>query len=344
MNSVRRANRIGLLRGTVISILFLLVPQVVVAQPSMQRTVREAQERVVKIYGAGGIASLEAYQSGFLVSPEGHVATAWSYVLDVEPVVILDDGRRFESTIVGFEPRLELAVLKIDATDLPYFALDDTIEPAAGDPVLAVSNLFGIAAGNEPASVLRGTIAAVSNLDARRGTFKTAYSGPVYVLDLVANNPGAAGGALVDSQARLIGMLGKELRDASTGVWLNYALPVSELKAAIGDIVAGRQSSMAEKEEPLLPREQSHAPQTLGLILVPDILENTPVYVDAVVPDSPAGEAGLQTDDLILLVEGTRLKGQASFRKTLRTIDRRDPVSLTIQRGNEIIPLHLQPR
>ena len=62
-----------------------------------------------------------------------------------------------------------------------------------GDPVIAVSNLFNIATGDEPASVLQGTVAAVSNLNARRGTLKTPYSGNVYILDLIANNPGAAG-------------------------------------------------------------------------------------------------------------------------------------------------------
>ena len=89
---------------------------------------RDSQKRVVKIYGAGGIAGLEAYQSGFIVSPEGHIATAWSYVLDVEPIVLLDDGRRYEAEIVGFEPALELAVLKIEASDLPFFAIDEQLE------------------------------------------------------------------------------------------------------------------------------------------------------------------------------------------------------------------------
>ncbi len=169
---------------------------------------------------------MEAYQSGFLVSPEGHVATAWSYVLDVEPIVLLDDGRRFESKIVGFEPSLELAVLKIEASELPFFRIQRRCcRSQWGDPILAVSNLFGIATGSEPASVMQGSIAGISNLDARRGTFKTPYRGKVLILDLIANNPGAAGGAVVDMRGQLAGMLGKELRDSATGVWLNYAIP-----------------------------------------------------------------------------------------------------------------------
>ena len=313
------------------------------AQPPLADASRDAQSRVVKIYGAGGIAGLEAYQSGFLVSPDGHVATAWSYVLDVEPIVVLDDGRRFESTIVGFEPSLELAVLKIDASELPFFRVRSDSKPKWGDPVLAVSNLFGIAAGNEPASVMQGTIAAITTLDARRGTFKTPYRGEVLILDLVANNPGAAGGAVVSAHGELVGMLGKELRDASTGVWLNYALPSTALRETIGDIIAGRSTTVVVDDAPMLPRDKSHQPQTLGMVLVPDVLEATPVYVDDVIAGSAASKAGLRPDDLVLLLEGSRVESQRTLREMLRRIDRRDPVQLTIQRGNEIIPVTLNP-
>tara|TARA_R110002049_G_scaffold2750_2_gene21452 strand:- start:235190 stop:236185 length:996 start_codon:yes stop_codon:yes gene_type:complete len=313
------------------------------SQPPLSGAARDAQSRVVKVYGAGGISGLEAYQSGFLVSPEGHVATAWSYVLDVEPIVVLDDGRRFESTIVGFEPSLELAVLKIESSELPFFRIRADLEPQWGDPVLAVSNLFGIAAGNESASVMQGNIAAITTLDARRGTFKTPYQGEVFILDLVANNPGAAGGAVVDGDGNLIGMLGKELRDASTGVWLNYALPASALRETIGDIIAGRVTTAAVEAQPILPRDKSHQPQTLGLVLIPDVLESTPVYVDDVVSGSPASEAGLRPDDLVLMLGGNRVESQRKLRDMLRRIDRRDPVELTIQRGNEILPVTLKP-
>lgn len=314
------------------------------AQPPMDQTARRAQQRVVKIYGAGGLSGLEAYQSGFIVSPEGHVATSWSYVLDVDPIVVLDDGRRFESKIEGFEPSLELAVLKIEgASDLPYFKVSEKATYQWGDPILAVSNLFGIAAGNEPASVMQGSIASIAQLDARRGTFKTPYRGKVLILDLIANNPGAAGGAVVDAKGELVGMLGKELRDSATGVWLNYALPASSLRNSIGDIIAGRKTTAAVESDPTLPRDKSHNPLTLGLVLVPDVLESTPAYVDRVNDDSAAARAQIRPDDLILLVDGSRVEGQRSLRALLRRIDRRDEVELTIQRENEILPLMLRP-
>src|SRR6056297_1943066 len=185
------------MQNSLLRVLFPLVAlwgissSLIAQPPSRADITREVQRRVVKVYGAGGMAGLEAYQSGCLVSPEGHVATAWSYVLDVDsPLVVLDDGRKFEATIVGFEPNLELAVLKLEAADLPFFTMSGDLQVEASMPVLAVSNLFSIAAGNEPASVMQGYIAAESNLAARRGTFKTAYDGRVFILDLVANNPG----------------------------------------------------------------------------------------------------------------------------------------------------------
>ena len=313
------------------------------AEAPLGKWARDAQKRVVKIYGAGGLKGLEAYQSGFLVSPDGHIATAWSYVLDVNPVVLLDDGRRFESKIVGFEPALELAVLKIDATDTPFFELNEKRSVDWGDPVIAVSNLFNIATGNEPASVMQGTVASTADLNARRGTFKTPYRGQVLVLDLIANNPGAAGGAVIDTDGQLAGMLGKELRDATTGVWLNYAVPADALRTTVGDIIAGRKITAVDATTKTLPRKDSHNPAALGLVLVPDVLEITPAFVDKVKPDSPASRASLKADDLILLVNGQRVDGQRTLRSLLRTIDRRDDVELTVQRDTDILPVTLQP-
>ena len=313
------------------------------AEAPLGKWARDAQKRVVKIYGAGGLKGLEAYQSGFMVSPQGHIATAWSYVLDVEPVVLLDDGRRFESKIVGFEPSLELAVLKIETTDAPFFEIEEMPSVSWGDPIIAVSNLFNIATGNEPASVMQGTVASITDLNARRGTFKTPYHGKVLILDLIANNPGAAGGAVIDGRGQLVGMLGKELRDSATGVWLNYAVPANVIRKTIGDIIAGRKTTIVESSNPILPRKDSHNPNALGMVMIPDVLEVTPAYIDNVAPDSAAARAALRPDDLILLVNGQRVDSQRTLRSLLRTVDRRDDVELTVQRDTLIVPVTLQP-
>ena len=190
---------------------------------------------------------------------------------------------------------------------------------------------------------MQGTVAAIATLDARKGTFETSYQGDVLVLDLIANNPGAAGGALVDANGNLVGMLGKELRDAATGVWLNYALPADVFRKTLGDIIAGRVATTTETKDPMLPRSDSHSFRTLGLVMVPDVLETTPAFVDQVKENTPAFASQLRPDDLILLVDGKRIENQRSLTKLLRTIDRRDNVSMTIQRDTEILTVVLKP-
>ena len=197
---------------------------------------------MVKIYGSGGLQGLEAYQSGLLISADGHVLTAWSYVLDSEEyiTVVLDDGTHYGAKLLNHDPRLDIAILKIEATGLPFFHLDEAVELQPGDRVLALSNLFGIAVGDEAASVLHGNVSAVSQLAARRGAFQSIYRGPVYVLDAMTNNPGAAGGVLTDRQGRLAGMIGKELRNSLDNTWLNFAIPIAQLRSSIEDMLAGR--------------------------------------------------------------------------------------------------------
>ena len=107
----------------------------------------------------------------------------------------MDDGRKFQGQLIGADPRREIAVLKIEADDLPHFRLSDAVELDVGDRVLAFSNLFGVATGDEDASVLHGCVSAKTRLEARRGAFETPYDGPVYVVDAMTNNPGSAGGA-----------------------------------------------------------------------------------------------------------------------------------------------------
>ena len=309
----------------------------------LPKIIADAQVRCVKIYGAGGAQGLEAYQSGFIVSPVGHIATVWSYVLDATPLVVLDDGRKFKSDVVGFEPTLELAVLKIDADGLLFFPLDDEVQPVIGEAVLALSNAFGVATGAEPVSVMFGHIGARSKLAGRRGYFQTAYQGPILTLDLVANNPGAAGGALIDLEGRLAGMLGKELRDARTGAWLNYAIPSSELRPVLRDIVAGKTPELTMPDSQVLPVSKSQNLAQLGIVLVPNVLERTPPFIDTVVAGSPAAKAGLQADDLLILAGDTRIDSQATLFQLLRKTDRRDLLPLVIQRGTQLININLSP-
>lgn len=314
------------------------------AEATFIQAAASVQPKMVKIYGAGGLRGLEAYQSGFLISPKGHVLTAWSYVLDTDYVTVtLDDGRRFQGQLVGADPRREIAVLKIEADDLPHFRLSDAVELDVGARVLAFSNLFGVATGDEDASVLHGCVSAKTKLEARRGAFETPYDGPVYVVDAMTNNPGSAGGALTDRQGNLVGILGKEMRNALNNTWLNYVIPAGELVTPVDDILAGKTLPHNVDESAKKPA-QPWTLQRAGLRLVPNVLAKTPPFIDAVTPDSPAARAKLQPDDLILFINNAVVVSYQSAVETLSLIDRIDPIRLTVQRGRQLVEVVLETK
>ena len=322
---------------------WLIAPgQAACAADSLADAVGDHQAKMVKIYGAGGLSGLEAYQSGFLISQTGHIVTVRSYVLDTDYIgVTLADGRKYEAKLVGADPRLEVAVLKIEADELPHFDLAVSVPAEGGTRVLALSNLFGVATGDEPDSVQHGVIAVKTRLDARRGAFATPYRGTVYVLDAMTNNPGAAGGALVNLHGELLAMLGKELRSSQSNIWLNFAIPIDELRGTVESIVAGKFNPGEEK--PDARPVQSVDAASLGLRLVPDELERTPPYVDQVQGGSVAAAAGVLPDDLVVFVGESLVPSCKGFYEELARIERDTPLKLVLMRGDELVEVELKP-
>jgi len=300
-----------------------------------------AARRVVKIYGAGGIRGLEAYQTGILVSPTGHIVTALSTVLDAEAIdCVLDDGRRYQARLLGADLRRELAVLAIDGENLPCYQLTTTAPRAvAGTRVLALSNLFGVAVGDERVSLQHGVIAACVPLRARRGAHEAAYRGDAYILDCTTNNPGSPGGCLVDWQGQFLGMLGKELRAEPSGIWLSYALPADEVAQGYEQILAGEPSRAPDQQND----GRGYDPRLLGLELVPDLLDQTPPFVEAVLSDSAAAAASLQADDLIVALGSRTVSSQRGLRQELARLLPGDSVQLSLIRNGEIIIRDLGP-
>ncbi|MEX1039256.1 MAG: S1C family serine protease [Pirellulaceae bacterium] len=322
-----------------ISLLWFAPIGSVSAESSLAEVMDQVHPKIVKIYGAGGLRGLESYQSGSFISSEGHILTAWSYVLDSSVItVVLDDGRRFVAELTGADPRYGIAVLKVEVEDVSFFHLDESVEPRKGDRVLAFSNLFGIASGAEPASVLKGYVSAITNLDARRSVFPIPYKGKVYIVDAVTNNPGAAGGVLTDQQGRLAGLQGKEIRSSLNDVWLNYAVPMSELREPIEDLLAGKSRPAptdADTPQPAAPLKLNH----LGIVLIPNVLEKTPPYVERSLSESQATKLDIQPDDLIMFVNGELISSQKDLHQAFRYLDRDDPVQITVLRDGELLEL-----
>jgi serine protease Do len=286
------------------------------AEDSVAQVAEQVNKKMVKLYGSGGFQGLAPYGTGVMVSPDGYVLTVASHVLLTQELrVHLYDGRRFFAKVVVVEPELDAALIKIDKVDdLPFYdavAAGKAPLAKAGDWILGFSNEFKIATRDEPMSVQRGVIAAVSKLHGRRGIFEAPYTGDVYVLDAITNNPGAGGGIVTSRRGELLGLIGKELRNTLTDTWVNYAVPIQFLADFVDKAKKGEYKVIV-KEKPRGSQGAYH-----GIVLVPNVVERTPPFIEEVVPGSPAAKAGLRPDDLIVYVDGEQMASIKVFRTIL---------------------------
>jgi S1-C subfamily serine protease len=302
--------------------------------------VAKTQPKVVKIYGAGGLRGLEAFQTGSLISPQGHILTIWSYVLDAEDLnVTLVDGRKFKAELLAADPKFDAALLKIEGEEFPAFTMQSSTTPKPGDRALSFINLYGIAVGNQAVSVVRSRISAIGPLSTRRGGGLVNYDGDVLYFDAVTSNPGAQGGPVIDRRGNLIGMIGKETRNSSDSTWANYAIPASALAPVVDDLISGK-ARPRDTEEKKLPKNPFDI-EAAGIVLAPNVVARTPPFVNRVIPKSSAAEAGVLADDLILFVNGQLASSRKAVEAELKKIDRRDRVKLTLQRGGKILEVEL---
>ncbi len=321
------------------------------ADQSFADIARQVSPKVVKIWGAGGFRNINAYCTGVLISPDGFILTVYSPTLDSREIrVHLYDGTKYIAELVAAEPLLDVALLRIKDNDrfkelpLPYFDL--TKKPPdvhVGDWVLAFSNAFEVAMRDEPVSVLRGVVAAITPLAGRRGVNEAPYRGNVYILDAITNNPGANGGIIATRKGELVGLIGKELRNTLTETWVNYAMPIKDLTEFAQKAMGGDYKPIVRPDEKKVDKKAF-----TGIVLVPDVLDRTPPYVEEVLPGSPAAKAGLRPDDLIVFVRvprsdaGNELEERVManckvFRDTIAGIDPGATVKVIVRRGMQLL-------
>lgn len=307
----------------------------------------DALGKVVKITGAGGYLGLEPFQTGIAIGREGWVLTCWSHVL-LEPdvTVTLPNGRRLPAEVAAVEPELELALLKVDAELSAWFDLSaPAAETSPGQWVYALHNAFGIAVGHEPVSVQRGVLAGRGILPGKRGLAGRASEREGLLLDFVTSTPGTAGGAIVDLEGNLLGIIGKPVQHQQTRVWTHYALPIENVaawaKSAMesfgspglrtdGLLTAGNEVPTGRKAPQVLI-----TPERLGFTLVPELVPTMPAFVDAVGPGSWAAQVGLRPDDLIVTVNGQIVRTCGELRRALGNLSGGQQVRFGIQRGEE---------
>jgi serine protease Do len=328
------------------------------AQESFTPTAKEVNKKMVKLFGAGGIKGLPSYGSGVLVSQDGYILTVNNHILDTSGLVChLHDGRMYSVKVIAREPDLDLALLKIDddVDNLPHYDIAAAAkQPVAetGDWILCHSNQFKIATRSEPMSVQHGNVMAFASLKARRGVFDPPYNGPVYFIDTVSNNPGAAGGIVTNRKGEILGIIGRELKSSLSDTWINYAVPIQakvevtqddgtkeivDFPRFVKEGMEGKYKVRTAKQRDKGGRGGYH-----GIQLVTNVVEVTPPYIEEVTPGSPAAKAKLQPDDLIVYIDGELVPSIKAFRAIMAQTNPGTELQLDIQRGNQLRTIKLK--
>jgi len=225
--------------------------------------------------------------SGVVISADGYIVTNNHVVEGADKLTVsFKDGREFTAKVVGRDPQTDVAVIKVDAKDLPSITFADSGQVEVGDRVLAVGNPFGLGA-----TVTSGIVSATS----RRAGIGLAYED--FIQTDAAINPGNSGGALVDVQGRLIGVNTAILSRSGGFQGVGLAVPANLVSHVADSLV-------------------QHGKVVRGYIGV-NIQDITPALADSfglkdrngalvadIVPDSPAAKAGLLGGDVITSVNG----------------------------------------
>ncbi|MFN0138442.1 MAG: S1C family serine protease [Phycisphaerae bacterium] len=304
------------------------------AGPSLEPAIAAAQERTVKLYGAQ-FGKQQGYGSGVVVSNDGFIVTALASLLESPSLrAVLHDGRRYPATIVARDTQRQLALLKIDAAELSHFEMGSSEHLMPGDWVIAAANPFKVAEGPEAVSVAVGVLSGRAELAARRKAQDFPYSGQVLLTDIVIATPGSAGGALVDVDGRLVGVIGKMVESTRTNTLANYAMPVEQVaefvrRAQAGESTDGPQAAAASQPSGTRMLQ-------LGIRLLDYGSRTQPPYVERVRPDSPAALAAVRSGDLILSIAGNEVQTCADARTALDRTEEAATIVLVVKRGEEV--------
>jgi serine protease Do len=255
--------------------------------------------------------------SGFIIDPDGTILTNSHVVSDSDELtVVMDDGKEYKATVVGTDPETEVAVIKIDAKNLPTLELGDSDGVKPGHVVIAIGSPQGLSQ-----SVSLGIVSAISRSELGITTFDN------FIQTDAAINRGNSGGPLLDSSGRVIGINTAIVSTTGGSEGLGLAVPINQVKQIAaklrqnGKVTRGY---MGIKMQQMLPEmaEYLGAKDKAGAI------------VSEVMPNSPA-EGKLRKDDAIIGVNGKEVKNSAEIVNRVAAMSPGETVNLTVVRGGE---------
>lgn len=261
--------------------------------------------------------------SGVIIDKRGYIVTN-HHVIDgaSEIIVNLADGRKVEAELVGSDSRSDLAVIKIEAKDLPVAVLGDSTKIKTGELVVAIGNPLGIEFAR---SVTMGVVSATER------TLTIGDQQFSLIQTDAAINPGNSGGALVNSQGHVIGINSAKL--VISGVeGMGFAIPISDARPIIDELIEKGYVSrpylgIAGTEIDEITAKRLGVPQ--GII------------VRQLVVSGPAHKAGLQEMDIITAIDGTVVKNFDELNKIFDKHKPGDQVKITVDRDGEKLELPL---
>ncbi len=302
---------------------------------SLDALIAATQKKMVKVIGATA-GRVEGYGTGILVSNDGMIVTAQGVYLDGPQVrVLLADGSEHVATILRRDRMVQLALLKIDCETPNYFDLSADPGSQKGDWILAISNAFKVADQDEPLSVTMGNIGLQSSIDARLNQRDVAYRGDIVLLDAITSNPGAAGGAVVNLEGKLVGAIGKIINSSETNTRLNYAVPAK--------IIAAFVAGTYHPEDNATAQATPSKPADLGIKLFSLAGRKNPAYIDRVIPNGPADKVGLNTDDLIITIAGEKVGTIIEYEAAVSKLFPGEEVLIVVKRGSKILQVPITP-
>jgi serine protease Do len=263
--------------------------------------------------------------SGIIITEDGYILTNNHVVENASQVqVSLLDKRNFTATVVGTDPLTDLAVIKIDASDLPTAYLGDSDNLRVGEWVMAIGNPISLSS-----TVTSGIVSAIGR--SRLGLINESYGVENFIQTDAAINPGNSGGALVDLSGSVIGV-NSAIAAGRGGYYIGYgfAIPINLAKAVAKDLIAHGKISRGYIGVQIGDVDDAIA-KSLGLDRPRGII------VQSLIEGGAASKADIKAGDVILQIDGRDVNAPNELQSYVASKTAGTSVELTLWRdGKEI--------